>query len=204
MNGREIEFVWDEVNVGHVARHCVLPEEAEQAVLNDPVDLAIEIVEGEDRYLSLGATLEGRVLLVVTTFREDRIRIVTAFEPIKRLIRFYYQEREGWSNKMAKKRPHFKNETQEAEWWPKNQDLIANRLEQARSSGKLGKGTVARVAGERAKQAGASPTITIRIAEGDLARARVLAAEKGLRYQTYLKMLLHQALNAEEHNAGRP
>jgi predicted DNA binding CopG/RHH family protein len=88
--------------------------------------------------------------------------------------------------------------------WPKNQDLIANRFEQARASGKLGKGTVARVAGERAKQAGASPTITIRIAEDDLKRPRVLAAGKGLRYQTYLKMLLHQALNSEEHNAKRP
>jgi hypothetical protein len=105
---------------------------------------------------------------------------------------------------MAKKRLPFKSETQEAEWWAKNQDLIANRFEQARASGKLGKGTVARGAGERAKQAGASPTITIRLAKDDLARARVLAAEKGLRYQTYLKMLLHQALDSEEHSAGRP
>jgi predicted DNA binding CopG/RHH family protein len=105
---------------------------------------------------------------------------------------------------MAKKELQFKTETEEAEWWPKNQDLIAERFEQARASGKLGKGTVARVAGARAKQAGASPTITIRLAEDDLARARVLAAEKGLRYQTYLKMLLHQALNSEERRAERP
>ncbi len=104
---------------------------------------------------------------------------------------------------MAKKQPHFKTETQEAEWWANNQDLIANCFEQARAVGKLGKGTVARVAGERDKQAGTSPTITIRLAEDDLARARVLAAEKGLRYQTYLKMLLHQALNSEEHNGKR-
>ncbi len=99
---------------------------------------------------------------------------------------------------------HFKTETGEAEWWAKNQDLIVDRFEQARASGELGKGTVARVAGERAKEAGASPTITIRIAEDDLARARALAAEKGLRYQTYLKMLLHQALNSEERNVKRP
>jgi predicted DNA binding CopG/RHH family protein len=62
---------------------------------------------------------------------------------------------------------------------------------------------VARGAGERASKAGASPTITIRLAEDDLTRARTLAAEKGLRYQTYLKMLLHQALNSEEKKAGR-
>ena len=101
---------------------------------------------------------------------------------------------------MPKKQPPFKTETQEAEWWAKNQNLIADRFEQAKAAGKLAKGTVARVAGERA---GASPTITIRLAEDDLTRARALASEKGLRYQTYLKMLLHQALNSEEKRAGR-
>ena len=60
----------------------------------DPVDLGMEIVEGEERYLNLGATVQGRVFLVVTTWREDRVRVVTAFEPIKRLTQFYYQERE--------------------------------------------------------------------------------------------------------------
>ena len=104
---------------------------------------------------------------------------------------------------MAKKQPPFKTEAQEAEWWSKNQDLIADRFEQAKTAGKLGKGTVARVARERARQAGPAPTITIRLAEDDLTRARTLAAEKGLRYQTYLKMLLHQALNAEEKRADR-
>ena len=93
MNGPEIEFDWDEANIGHMAHHSVLPEEAEQVILNDPVDLGMEIVEREERYLNLGATIQGRVLLVVTTWREDRVRVVTAFEPIKRLIQFYYQER---------------------------------------------------------------------------------------------------------------
>src|SRR6267378_4497189 len=104
---------------------------------------------------------------------------------------------------MAKKQVSFKTETQEAEWWAKNQKLIAEHFEQAKTAGKLGKGTVARLARARASQAGASPTITIRLAEDDLTRARTLAAEKGLRYQTYLKMLLHQALNSEEKRARR-
>ena len=43
---------------------------------------------------NLGTTVQGRILLVVTTWREDRVRVVTAFEPIKRLIQFYYEERE--------------------------------------------------------------------------------------------------------------
>jgi predicted DNA binding CopG/RHH family protein len=104
---------------------------------------------------------------------------------------------------MPKKPPAFKTEAQEAEWWEKNQSFILDRFEQAEAAGNLERGTVARVARERAKQAGPSPTITIRLAEDDLTRARTLAAEKGLRYQTYLKMLLHQALNSEEKRAGR-
>ena len=103
----------------------------------------------------------------------------------------------------SKKRLRFGSEAQEAEWWAKNQELIAERFEQAKARGKLSRGTVARLARERASQAGASPTITIRLPEADLARARTLAAEKGLRYQTYIKMLLHQALNTEERRAGR-
>jgi predicted DNA binding CopG/RHH family protein len=117
----------------------------------------------------------------------------------------HFREGDGLKQRstMAKKHPPFKNETQEAEWWAKNQNLIADRFEQAEALGELGKGTVARVPRERASQVGASPTITIRLAEEDLTRARRLAAERGMRYQTYLKMLLHQALNSEEKRAGR-
>ena len=53
----------------------------------------MDIIAGEERYLSLGATLKGRVLLVVTTWREHRMRVVTAFDPGRRLVRFFYQER---------------------------------------------------------------------------------------------------------------
>ena len=97
--------------------------------------------------------------------------------------------------------PRFKSEAEEADWLFNHQDYITDLFEKAAAAGTLGHGTVARLARERVSQA--SPTITIRLAEDDLVRARTLAAEKGLRYQTYLKMLLHQALNSEEHNAKR-
>ena len=71
--GSEIEFDWDEANIGQVARHSVLPKEAEQVILHDPVDLGLEIVEGEERYLNLDATVQGRVL-VVTTWRRPCTR----------------------------------------------------------------------------------------------------------------------------------
>jgi uncharacterized protein len=89
VNRSDIEFDWDEANIAHVARHNVRPEEAEQAIRSDSVDLGIDIVDGEERYLSLGATRGGRVLLVVTTWRRHCLRVVTAFEPIKRLVRLF-------------------------------------------------------------------------------------------------------------------
>jgi uncharacterized DUF497 family protein len=90
---RGIGFDWDEANIGHIARHAVRPDEAEQVILNDPLDLGLEIVEGEERYLNLGVTSRFRVLLVVTTWREDRVRVVTAFDPVKRLVQLYYRKR---------------------------------------------------------------------------------------------------------------
>jgi hypothetical protein len=39
MRGPEIEFDWDDANIGHLARHNVRPEEAEQVIFNNPVIL---------------------------------------------------------------------------------------------------------------------------------------------------------------------
>jgi uncharacterized DUF497 family protein len=91
--GLGLEFDWDEANVRHVARHGILPQEAEQVILNNPVDLGMEIIKGEERYLNLGSTDNDRILLVVTTWRDDRVRVVTAFAPIKRLRQLYHKQR---------------------------------------------------------------------------------------------------------------
>jgi predicted DNA binding CopG/RHH family protein len=53
-------------------------------------------------------------------------------------------------------------------------------------------------AGAGDRPTGRTPAVSIRIATADLSRARTQAARKGLRYQTYLKMLLHEALDREE------
>ena len=53
----------------------------------------MEIVEGEERFLSLGATSQGRILVVVTTLRENGLRVVTAFDPSRRLVQLYYRQR---------------------------------------------------------------------------------------------------------------
>lgn len=86
--------------------------------------------------------------------------------------------------------PEFKTEGDEARWWFENQAQLAHLFEQAAAKGKLNRGTVAR--------RGNTPTTTIRLDPEDIAKARFYAERKGLKYQTYLKMLIHQALRQEE------
>ncbi len=85
------------------------------------------------------------------------------------------------------KKKKFRNESEEAKWWDEHQDALAGEFEKAAAAGTLGRGTAARK--------GATPTTTIRLDPEDIARARSQAAHHGLRYQTYLKMLIHQALH---------
>jgi len=90
----EWKFEWDAGNVSHLARHTVTPEEAEQALRSDPFDLAYEIVEGEERWTSIGHTDSLRVLLLVWTLRgEDVVRVVTAREAAKTDRRVYLREK---------------------------------------------------------------------------------------------------------------
>ena len=84
----------------------------------------------------------------------------------------------------------FANEAEEAAWWESNEDALADEFEKATAEGRAGIGTVA-------KRATLTST-TIRLDPEDIAKARVQAAERGLRYQTYLKMIIHEALRASE------
>ncbi len=87
------EFDWDEANIQHIARHGVDPAEAEQALDSDPVDLGVEFINGEDRLLSIGTTNRGRILVVATTMRRSRVRVVTAFDAPKQLKLLYLKKR---------------------------------------------------------------------------------------------------------------
>jgi predicted DNA binding CopG/RHH family protein len=94
--------------------------------------------------------------------------------------------------------PKFTSEAEEAEWWFDHRQELAHAFQGAADQGRLHTGSAARIARERAATAGSTPTTTIRLDPDDISRARKLAAKRGLRYQTYLKMLLHEALKSEE------
>jgi uncharacterized DUF497 family protein len=89
-------FDWDEANINHIAEHNVTPEEAEEVILGDPLESGFEkSLHGEDRWTYIGETLHGRFLQVVITMRGERIRVVTAFEPIRRFKILYLQSKAG-------------------------------------------------------------------------------------------------------------
>jgi predicted DNA binding CopG/RHH family protein len=90
----------------------------------------------------------------------------------------------------ALKTPEFKTEEEEARWWESNQSTLLSEFERAAKDGTVGRGTLMRRKGQ-------TPTITIRLDPTDVELARAQAEERGLRYQTYLKMVIHQALKQE-------
>ncbi len=84
--------------------------------------------------------------------------------------------------------PKFSSEAEEAAWWDAHRSEIEAEIRQ-RMKQKRPLTLDSLVRGEKASQ-----PITLRIAKEDLDTARRLAAQKGVGYQTYIKMVLREAL----------
>ena len=78
----------------------------------------------------------------------------------------------------------FRTEAEEAEWWDNHPETATEIMKRALNSGE-------------ARRAVALKSVTMRLPEADIKAAQDLAQEKGLPYQTYIKMLLHEALKKE-------
>jgi uncharacterized protein len=74
-------FEWDDGNSDkNWRRHAVRQAEAEQALLNRPVVLAVDLkhARSEARFAALGRTDALRPLFLVFTIRGRRIRVISA------------------------------------------------------------------------------------------------------------------------------
>ena len=93
---------------------------------------------------------------------------------------------------MRKRRiPVFRSEAAEAAWWYKNRARHDKEFFAALKEGKVRRLTRRKL---RARIKAATKVVSIRIAREDVELARKQAARLGLRYQTYVKSLLHRAL----------
>jgi predicted DNA binding CopG/RHH family protein len=84
--------------------------------------------------------------------------------------------------------PRFKSEKEEADWWDAHPEVITELFLKARKEGKIKRLPVVR---------GATKSVTLRMPIADIETARDIAEKRGLPYQTYIKGLLHQALERE-------
>ena len=89
-----MQFDWDAGNLDHIEVHDVLPEEAVEVFFNGLIWLAFQDRHGEFRRVVVGRTDAGRFLVVVYILRDQRVRVLTAFDASKKRRRLY-QERSG-------------------------------------------------------------------------------------------------------------
>lgn len=91
--------------------------------------------------------------------------------------------------------PKFKTEKEEAKWWDDHLDVVGKKLLEAMKHGTAHRGGLPPCCVSRAISRFALPT--------RMSSARKLAEEKGIGYQTYMKMLLREALDREEKRARK-
>jgi predicted DNA binding CopG/RHH family protein len=77
--------------------------------------------------------------------------------------------------------PKFKSEKEEAAWWDAHADLISDLLI------KHGRKAMPK-----------TKSVTIRMPEQDIERARRIAKKRGMKYQPLIKSILHEALKASD------
>lgn len=87
-----MEFEWDlEKAAANAKKHSVDFSEA-MTVFGDPLELTIgdpDHSEGEQRFLSVGASSAGRLLVVAYTERAGRTRIINAREASAQERKYY-------------------------------------------------------------------------------------------------------------------
>jgi predicted DNA binding CopG/RHH family protein len=91
--------------------------------------------------------------------------------------------------------PKFKSESEEADWWYQNRNVVADIL---RKHGRpVGRNLEVEVELRPTK------LISIRLPEADIERAKKLAARKAIPYQTFLRSVLHEGLDREQRNGQK-
>lgn len=87
-----LDFEWDQNKAdANVRKHGVSFEEA-ATVFGDPLSLTAYDPDHsleEDRFITMGTSSDGRLLLVSHTDRDDRIRLISARVATKRERRAY-------------------------------------------------------------------------------------------------------------------
>ena len=87
-------YDWDKHNTEKIAqKHGVLPMECEEALLGDIIVVPDEKHSAiEQRYNALSTTFAGKMLFIVFTIRNEKIRVISA-RPMNKKEREVYNEK---------------------------------------------------------------------------------------------------------------
>lgn len=90
-----IKVVWsDKKNRQNISKHGVDFNEA-RSIFDDPLQVSVDDPDNslyEYRFITIGMSENNRLLIVAHTFRDDKIRIITARKPTRRERKNYEQE----------------------------------------------------------------------------------------------------------------
>ncbi len=96
-------------------------------------------------------------------------------------------------------KPKFRTDEEFADWVEsaEGRALIHKQYEEAKSQGALRRELPKKVSAFLARKAQNAVSIHLRVPAKDLERARSIAERKGIGYQTWLKMAIHEAVERE-------
>ncbi len=86
-------FDWDDANLEHIKRHQVEAKECEEVFFNKPLIVNSDETHSqvEERFRAYGQTDQNRVLFLIFTIRNNKIRVISARDQNKK-ERIEYKE----------------------------------------------------------------------------------------------------------------
>jgi uncharacterized protein len=85
-------FEWDEVKARENLKRHKVPFDEGKTIFNDPFLLTypdIDSSEAEERYINIGLSVKNRVLVLIHTERQSKIRIISCRKATARERRHY-------------------------------------------------------------------------------------------------------------------
>jgi uncharacterized protein len=92
----DLNFEWnEEKSIANFKKHRIYFEEA-KTIFNDPLSITIQDTEhsiGENRFLDIGCSIRGQILVTVYSERNNNIRIISCRKATKKEIKDYEKDK---------------------------------------------------------------------------------------------------------------
>lgn len=73
-------FDWDENNLKKIRAHRIEADEVEHALSREPILIYEQDAGDESRFVYYAETERNRLLAIILTERQDKIRVITAYD----------------------------------------------------------------------------------------------------------------------------